>query len=66
VNNFNLATQPYYVLMHHDGKTLLNKPTNYDQGKDPKFYQSFLECGLDAFKLIQQQESGGGERIGLK
>ncbi len=64
VNNFNTSTQPYCVLMHHDGKTLLNKPTNYDQGKDPAFYKSFLDCGLSAFEQIKK--SGGGERIGLK
>lgn len=64
VNNFNQATQPYYVLMHHDGKTLLNKPTDYDKGRNPKAYKAFLDCGLDAFERLK--DDGSGERIGLK
>lgn len=64
VNNFNLATQPYYVLMHNDGKTLLNKPTNYDEGKDPAFYKAFLECGLESFEQLKKENSG--TRLGMK
>jgi thiol:disulfide interchange protein DsbD len=64
VNNFNQPTQPYYVLMDNDGKTLLNKPTNYDEGKDPVFYKAFLDCGLETFK--QLKKPGNGERLGLK
>ncbi len=52
VDNFNVTAQPYYVLMHHDGKTLLTEPTDYQRGHDPKVYQNFLECGLTAFKQL--------------
>jgi hypothetical protein len=45
-----VSAQPYYVLMHHDGKTLLNKPTDYANGNDPKAYKAFLDCGLEAFE----------------
>jgi len=64
VNNFDVSAQPYYVLMNNDGKTLLNKPTDYANGHDPKVYQAFLDCGLEAFK--QLQKDGKGERLGIK
>jgi thiol:disulfide interchange protein DsbD len=64
VNNFDVSAQPYYVLLNNDGKTLLNKPTDYQNGHDPKVYQAFLECGLEAFK--QLQKDGSGERLGIK
>ncbi len=64
VNNFDVSAQPYYVLMSNDGKTLLNKPTDYANGHDPKVYQAFLDCGLEAFKQLKKE--GGGEQIGLK
>ncbi|MEZ4963745.1 MAG: cytochrome c biogenesis protein CcdA [Saprospiraceae bacterium] len=53
VNNFDVSAQPYYVLMHNDGKTLLNKPTDYQNGHDPAVYKSFLDCGLDAFLRLK-------------
>jgi len=64
VNNFDVSAQPYYVLMHHDGKTLLNKPTDYANGHDPNAYKAFLDCGLEAFKRMNTD--AGGERIGAK
>ena len=64
VNNFDVSAQPYYVLMHHDGKTLLNKPTDYANGNDPKAYKAFLDCGLEAFERMNKE--GEGERIGVK
>lgn len=48
VNNFNRSSQPYYVLMDNDGKTLLNNPVPYTP--DVKAYHEFLACGLEAFK----------------
>ncbi len=48
VNNFGKSSQPYYVLMDNDGKTLLNKPVAYTP--DVAAYKSFLDCGLAAFK----------------
>ncbi|MFN0212939.1 MAG: cytochrome c biogenesis protein CcdA [Saprospiraceae bacterium] len=62
VNNFDVSAQPYYVLMHHDGKTVLNKPSDYASGNDPKAYKAFLECGLEAFKRLGN--NGGEEMIG--
>ncbi len=64
VNNFNTSTQPYYVLMHHDGKTLLNRPSDYDKGKDPAAYKAFLECGLSAFETLKKGDNK--EMLGLK
>lgn len=53
VNNFDVSAQPYYVLMHNDGKTLLNKPTDYANGHDPAVYKAFLDCGYDAFQRLK-------------
>lgn len=64
VNNFDVSAQPYYVLMHNDGKTLLNKPTTYSEGNDPVVYKAFLDCGIDAFQRLQNEESK--ELIGAK
>ena len=64
VNNFDVSAQPYYVLMHHDGKTLLNKPTDYAKGNDPVAYKAFLDCGLEAFKRMEKD--AGGERMGME
>lgn len=59
VNNFGVTAQPYYVLMHNDGKTLLNQPTDYNGGKDPAAYSAFLQCGLDAFAKVKDKPEGG-------
>jgi len=64
VNNFDVSAQPYYVLMHNDGKTLLNRPTDYTNGQDPVFYKSFLDCGLDAFQRLKNGAQEG--MIGAK
>jgi thiol:disulfide interchange protein DsbD len=64
VNNFDVSAQPYYVLMHNDGKTLLNKPTDYANGNDPVVYKAFLDCGLAAFRQLKEKE--GKELIGAK
>jgi thiol:disulfide interchange protein DsbD len=55
VNNFGAASQPYYVLMHHDGQTLLNQPVGYMPNVDA--YQAFLDCGYDAFQRIKNKGS---------
>ncbi|MDX2135327.1 MAG: cytochrome c biogenesis protein CcdA [Saprospiraceae bacterium] len=61
INNFGAASQPYYVLLHHDGKTLLNQPRGFTP--DVSAYKSFLDCGYDAFREITARE-GGGQLIG--
>jgi thiol:disulfide interchange protein len=48
VNNFNISSQPYYILLSNDGKSLLNKPVGYTP--DVAEYRSFLECGVNTFK----------------
>lgn len=58
VNNFDVSAQPYYVLMSNDGKTLLNKPTDYIHGHDPEVYKAFLDCGLANFKQLSQEKYG--------
>ncbi len=59
INNFGQASQPWYVLMHHDGKTVLNQPRGYTPNEEA--YKAFLDCGLDAFQRVK---SGSEEKIG--
>ena len=58
-NNFDVSAQPYYVLMHNDGKTLLNKPTDYQNGGDPVVYKAFLDCGYETFLKLRDSEPQG-------
>jgi thiol:disulfide interchange protein DsbD len=44
---FQSNSQPFYVLLSADGKTVLNNPVGYTPNEEE--YASFLECGLDAF-----------------
>jgi thiol:disulfide interchange protein DsbD len=45
---FKSNSQPFYVLLSSDGKTVLNKPVGYTP--DEEDYASFLQCGLDVFE----------------
>ncbi len=45
---FQNNSQPYYVLLSSDGKTILNEPTAYTPNEDE--YAAFLQCGLDIVK----------------
>lgn len=49
---FNANSQPMYVLLSPQGK-LLNNPVGYTP--DEKEYASFLQCGLDAYKSLNQK-----------
>ncbi len=57
VNNFGVSAQPYYVLMDNDGTTLLNQPTDYQRGHDPKAYKAFLDCGYNAFLGLKDKQT---------
>ena len=50
INNFGQTSQPLYVLMHNDGKTVLSPARAYTPNVDE--YRAFLECGLDAFDKV--------------
>lgn len=54
INNFERNSQPWYVLMHNDGKTLLNQPVGYTP--EVKEYKAFLDCGFDAFAQMKNRE----------
>ncbi|MBK8969716.1 MAG: thioredoxin family protein [Lewinellaceae bacterium] len=54
INNFNRNSQPWYVLMHNDGKTLLNEPRGYTP--EVEEYRAFLDCGYDAFAQMKSKE----------
>ncbi len=45
---FNSNSQPFYVLMDNDGKTLLTKPVGYTP--NPEDFRTFLNCGIKAFE----------------
>ena len=47
---FQSNSQPYYVLLSPDGKTLLTPPVGYTP--DEQDYKSFLDCGLEAFEAL--------------
>lgn len=64
VSNFDVTAQPYYVLMHYDGKTLLNQPTDYQRSGNVTAYKAFLDCGYEAFQKIK--DGKGPELIGQK
>ncbi|WP_086030535.1 protein-disulfide reductase DsbD family protein [Tenacibaculum holothuriorum] len=48
---FQTNSQPFYALLSSDGKKVLNQPVGYTPAEDD--YASFLQCGLDAFKELQ-------------
>lgn len=54
-NNFGQASQPWYVLMHNDGTTILNQPRGYTP--DVQEYKAFLDCGIDAFQKVKKDQS---------
>lgn len=45
---FQNNSQPYYVILSSDGKTILNEPVGYTP--DETDYIQFLQNGLDSFK----------------
>jgi len=45
---FQSNSQPYYVLLDSDGKTVLNQPVGYTP--DETDYKAFLDCGLEVFE----------------
>jgi len=50
---FQINTQPYYVLLSPDGKTVLNKPVGYTPDDDD--YAEFLRCGLESYQKLKQE-----------
>jgi thiol:disulfide interchange protein len=57
INNFNRNSQPWYVLMHNDGITVLNDPRGFTPEED--VYRDFLECGVATFKTIEESKKNG-------
>ena len=45
---FKSNSQPYYVLLSPDAKTILNNPVGYTP--DEADYKAFLDCGLEIFE----------------
>ncbi len=54
---FQTNTQPYYVLLSPDGKTVLNKPVGYTPDDDD--YAEFLRCGLESYQKLKQEKALG-------
>ncbi|MBK7871609.1 MAG: thioredoxin family protein [Saprospiraceae bacterium] len=60
---FGTNTQPFYALISPDGQ-LLNYPVGYTP--DANEYASFLQCGLDAYKQLTQNQQNTSKQIGSK
>ena len=54
---FQTNTQPYYVLLSPDGKTVLNKPVGYTPDDDD--YAEFLRCGVEFYQKWKQEKALG-------
>lgn len=54
-SNFNKISQPWYVLMSNDGKTVLNQPRGSTFNADE--YKAFLDCGYEAFQHVKDGKS---------
>jgi thiol:disulfide interchange protein len=63
INNFKRNSQPWYVLMSNDGKSVLTEPRGYTP--NVKDYKSFLDCGYDAFLTLQKRD-GQRDLMGAK
>ena len=57
--NFNINSQPYYVLLSPDG-TMLNQPVPYTP--DVQEYANFLECGLNRFNELKAESQLLGDK----
>jgi len=54
---FQTNTQPYYVLLSPDGKTVLNKPVGYTPDDDD--YAEFLRCGIESYQKLKKEKALG-------
>ncbi len=54
---FETNTQPYYVLLSPDGKTVLNKPVGYTPDDDD--YAEFLRCGIESYQKLKKEKALG-------
>ena len=54
---FQTNTQPYYVLLSPDGKTVLNRPVGYTPDEDK--YAEFLRCGLESYQKLKKEKALG-------
>jgi thiol:disulfide interchange protein DsbD len=52
---FQSNSQPYYVILSPNGKTILNPPVGYTP--DEEDYKTFLDCGLEAFYGLNNIDS---------
>jgi thiol:disulfide interchange protein DsbD len=57
--NFNINSQPFYVLLSPDG-TMLNEPVPYTP--DVQEYANFLECGLNRFNELEAENKLLGDK----
>jgi thiol:disulfide interchange protein len=56
LSNFKGVSQPWYVLLGPDGRTVLNEPVGYTP--DKRQYLEFLDCGLSNFQNLQAASAG--------
>jgi thiol:disulfide interchange protein len=51
-NNFKELSQPQYILMDNDGKTVLTHPKTFTESVTE--YRDFLDCGVQTFKSLKK------------
>ncbi len=61
LTNFRGVSQPWYVLLAPDGKTVLNEPVGYTP--DKRQYVEFLDCGLSNFNEMQTAQNKAGRAL---
>ncbi len=61
LTNFKGVSQPWYVLLTPDGKTVLNQPVGYTP--DKQTYIEFLDCGLSNFQTLQAKNPAGSSEL---
>ena len=65
LTNFKGVSQPWYVLLAPDGKTVLNDPVGYTPDKNE--YVEFLDCGLNNFSMLEaSRDSESGSLLGSR
>lgn len=64
ITNFKGASQPWYVLLAPDGRTVLNEPVGYTP--DAGEYLDFLDCGLRNYDSLRSVNGSGRAALSLR
>lgn len=50
ISEYQVASQPYYIMLGPNGENLANGPADYEHHSDPKDFLNWLEDGLTEYK----------------